>query len=317
MKLIAHSLFTGLCAIILLSGGALSSTNRYLSRRQDESIPTTRSTSAALSASPSSTAVSESRASLESTPSLALSKAEPSTTTTEASETVATLENAPSASGQPYNSSTDLEESEQLPIQPKITPAVGIAGALLMLTGLVYTLLGIQKKWIYVSFSVGYLFSLAVTVLIVYVMDPPVRDAIQGAYLVAAIVTGVFFGGIACIFSDITQGLGCLLGGYSLSMWLLTLRSGGLIQSVAGKAILIGVFSLVAFSFSFSSYTRSYALVVSMSFSGATVIMLGIDCFTRAGLKEFWLYLWDLSPKSFPINTTNYPLTRGIKAEVA
>lgn len=59
-------------------------------------------------------------------------------------------------------------------------------------------------------------------VLIVYVMNPPVKDAIQGAYVLAATVTGLFFGAVAVIFPEVTEKLGCLLGGFCLSMWCKT-----------------------------------------------------------------------------------------------
>ncbi|KAJ4302883.1 hypothetical protein N0V90_001774 [Kalmusia sp. IMI 367209] len=45
--------------------------------------------------------------------------------------------------------------------------------------------------------------------------------------------------------------------------------------------------------------------------------MLGVDCFSRAGWKEFWLYLWNLNSDVFPLNTNTYPLTKGIKVELA
>ncbi|KAL9118950.1 MAG: hypothetical protein Q9187_004495, partial [Circinaria calcarea] len=129
-------------------------------------------------------------------------------------------------------------------------------------------------------------------VLIIYVCNPPISDAVQGAYFAAAFFPGLFLGAGALVFRDITEGLGCLLGGFCLSMWLLVLKSGGIITSTAGKSIFIGVFCLASFAFSFSHYTRSYGIIGSTSFAGATAIVLGIDCFSRAGLKEFWLYIW-------------------------
>ena len=168
----------------------------------------------------------------------------------------------------------------------------------MMLTGVVYTLVGIKTKWLHIFFSTAYLASLAVTVLIVYVMHPPVSNAVQGAYFVAAFVTGLIFGGGAVIFADVTEGLGCLLGGFCLAMWFLILTPGGLIKSTAGKAIFIACFTLGAFGFYISHWTRAYGLIASTSFAGATVIALGIDCFSRAGLKEFWLYIWSTYPQS-------------------
>lgn len=127
-------------------------------------------------------------------------------------------------------------------------------------------------------------------------MHPPISNAIQGAYLVAAFLTGIAFGGGSLVFSDVTEGLGCLFGGFCLSMWFLVLKPGGLLSSTTGKAIFIACCTLGAFGFYISHVTRPYGLIVSISFGGASVIVLGIDCFSRAGLKEFWLYIWGKHP---------------------
>jgi hypothetical protein len=148
-------------------------------------------------------------------------------------------------------------------------------------------------------------------------MNPPVSNGIQGAFFVAAFVTGVIFGVLSLVFADITEGFGCLLGGFCLSMWFMSLKSGGLIGSSTGRAIFIGCMSAGGYSLSFSHYTRNYGLIASISFSGATAAILGIDCLARSGWKEFWLYLWSLNDDIFPLNTNTYPLTKNIKAELA
>lgn len=173
------------------------------------------------------------------------------------------------------------------------------------------------RSRIYVFGSAAYLTALAVTVLIVYLMNPPVSDGVQGAFFVAAFVTGVIFGALSLVFADLTEGFGCLLGGFCLSMWFLSLKSGGLISSTTGRAIFIGCMSAGGFSLSFSHYTRTYGLIGSIAFSGATAVMLGIDCLACAGWKEFWLYLWSLNDNIFPLNTSTYPVTKNIKAELA
>lgn len=163
--------------------------------------------------------------------------------------------------------------------------------------------------------STAYLTSLATLVLIIYVINPPVKDAIQGAYFVGIFMCGIIFGGGALIFQDITEGLGCLLGGFALSMWFLTLKSGGLVTSTAGKAIFIAAFCITSWSLSFSHYTRTLDLIGSTSFAGSTALVLGIDCFSRAGLKEFWIYIWHLNGNIFPLDTSTYPITKGICVE--
>lgn len=123
-------------------------------------------------------------------------------------------------------------------------------------------------------------------------MDPPVSNAVQGAFFVAACVGGIIAGGVATLFKDVTEGLGCLLGGFCFSMWLMTLRSGGLIHSRPGTVVFVIVLSALCFALFFVRRIKNYALITGISFSGATAVMLGIDCFTRAGLKEFWIYIW-------------------------
>lgn len=142
-------------------------------------------------------------------------------------------------------------------------------------------------------------------------------NAIQGAYLVAVVMTGVLFGAGALIFKELTEGLGCLLGGFCLAMWFLVLKSGGTITGTGGKVIFIIVFAVVAWGLSFHRITRPYGLIGSTSFSGATAVVLGIDCFSQAGLKEFWVYIWSLNDNIFPLNTDTYPITRGIRVEIA
>ena len=110
--------------------------------------------------------------------------------------------------------------------------------------------------------------------------------------MVAAVLTGLIFGALSLIFKEVTEGLGCLLGGFCLSMWFLVLRPGGLIASQTGRAIMIGLFSAVGCSLAFSQYTRNYGLIFGSAFAGATITIIGIDCFSRAGLKEFWIYIW-------------------------
>ncbi|KAL2794983.1 hypothetical protein BJX66DRAFT_178718 [Aspergillus keveii] len=244
----------------------------------------------------------------------------------------ATSGNSTSASASPstvplLNTSTDEIEEEEgrqnatlpgtLPIQPKVTPALGVGGFILLITGAVLALIGVRNLWVQVFLSSAFLTSLGVTVLIVYVMSPPVRSAIQGAYLVAIFFTGLTFGALAIVFKELAEGLGCLLGGFCTSMWLLSTKSGGLLTATDAKTGFIGAISVGFYAISFSHYTRPYGLIVSTSIAGGTAVSLGIDCYSKAGLKEFWLYLWALNDDIFPLGTDTYPVTRYIKVELA
>jgi hypothetical protein len=180
----------------------------------------------------------------------------------------------------------------------------------------VYTFVGIRNKWLQIFFSAAYLASLAVAVLIIYVMEPPVSNGLQGAYVVAITLTGLILGGAALLLMEMTEGLGCLLGGFCFAMWLLVLQPGGLLTSTAPVVVFIVCFTLAGWATSFSRYTRPYGLICLTSFGGATVVVLGIDCFSKSGLKEFWAYIWNLNQNLFPLGATTYPLTKGMKVEI-
>ncbi|KOS36783.1 hypothetical protein ACN38_g12454 [Penicillium nordicum] len=242
------------------------------------------------------------------------------TTTTSAASatsTVPSLDGTTPSSQQQTADSTKPTYSGGLPIKPVITPAWGVGGFILIALGAILAFIGVRQQWVQILLSTGFLSALGVTVLIIYVMSPPVSNAVQGGYLVAVFFTGAVFGGLSLVFREICEGLGCLLGGFCLSMWFLALKSGGLLTESGPKAGMIIAFAVGFYSLSFSHYTRSYGLIGCTSFAGATALVLGIDCYSRAGLKEFWLYIWGLNNNVFPLRTDTYPVTRGIRVELA
>ncbi|KAG5952302.1 hypothetical protein E4U53_001194 [Claviceps sorghi] len=205
----------------------------------------------------------------------------------------------------------------QLPLAPQLTPGWGVAGVIMLVTGVVYTLVGIKNRWIHTFFSTAYMTALGVAVLIVYVINIPVGSALQGGYVVAVIMSGCAVGGAAMFFKELTEGFGCALGGFCISMWLLCLVPGGLLHTLTSKTIFIASFTLVGFALYFSIWTRDSALIVLIAFGGSTVTVLGIDCFSRAGLKEFWAYVWAINDNLFPLGADTYPVTKGIRVETA
>ncbi|KAG5747490.1 hypothetical protein H9Q70_009828 [Fusarium xylarioides] len=243
-----------------------------------------------------------------------------------ATETEKTQSSGPSSTSTDGSLESGLDDSSyynatipagQLPIEPRLTPGWGVAGTILLITGLAYGLVGIKNRMIHTFFSTAFAASLGVAVLIVYVMKSEVSDALQGGYVVAAVISGCVLGGASMFFREITEGLGCALGGFCISMWLLCLVPGGLLGPVVAKAIFIACFTLGGFAFYFSHYTRDWALILMIAFSGATITVLGIDCFSRAGLKEFWAWVWELNDDLFPLGANTYPVTKGIRVETA
>ncbi|POR37955.1 Uncharacterized protein TPAR_01837 [Tolypocladium paradoxum] len=207
--------------------------------------------------------------------------------------------------------------ADQLPIPPQLTGGWGVAGVIMLATGSVYAAVGIKNRWVHTFFSTAYITALGVTVLILYVMNIPVPNALQGVYVVTVVLSGCAVGAASMFFKEMTEGLGCALGGFCVSMWVLCLVPGGLLRPMVSKAIFVSCLMATAFGLCFSRWTRDWALLLMISFAGSTVTVLGIDCFSRAGLKEFWAYVWDVNGNLFPLGTDTYPVTKGIRIETA
>ncbi|KAB5570321.1 hypothetical protein GE09DRAFT_703676 [Coniochaeta sp. 2T2.1] len=309
-----------LCLFLCLD---LVAATRFVGVRRDESSSTvtpstlTKLPSLSTSADPSSITVDSDAGSNSTTikPSTSPTLTPSTSVSMTESPTPTAVESSPSDSGFFNNTITP----GSLPLTPTLTPAYGVGGAILIITGTGYGFVGIKSPWVHSFMAAAYLASLGTTILIVYVLTPPISDAVQGAYLVAVVVTGLILGGAALVFKEITECLGSLLGGFCLAMWLLTLAPGGLMHSggTGAKVGFILAFTLAAFATYFHPWTRHYGLMVCISFAGATATVLGIDCFSRAGLKEFWAYVWDLNDRLFPLGADTYPVTRGIKVEQA
>ncbi|KAJ6002076.1 hypothetical protein N7522_007303 [Penicillium canescens] len=280
------------------------------STSSEASTATQTDASTTASTSPTTTATGTGTATTTNTASTTASAAE-------ATSTVPSLDGATAASQQEAADSARPTYSGGLPIKPVITPAWGVGGFILLALGVILAFVGVRKQWVQIFLSTAFLTALGVTVLIVYVMSPSVSNAVQGGYVVAVFFTGAVFGGLSLVFKEICEGLGCLLGGFCLSMWFLALKSGGLLTENGPRTGMIIAFSVGFYCLSFSHYTRPYGLIGCSSFSGATALVLGIDCFSRAGLKEFWLYIWGLNQNIFPLKTNTYPVTRNIRVELA
>ncbi|KAJ9091209.1 hypothetical protein QFC19_009205 [Naganishia cerealis] len=97
----------------------------------------------------------------------------------------------------------------------------------------------------------------------------------------------------------------------------MALKSGGVTgNSIVGRWGLIGGLSVVVFVASLLPRSHHHILLVSTALVGATALTLGIDCFTRAGLKEF--YIWNLGFRDlFPkVEGHKYPLLTIMQVEL-
>lgn len=75
-------------------------------------------------------------------------------------------------------------------------------------------------------------------------------------------------------------------GGFSFGWFLLALKKGGLLTDVGPRWGLVGGFTVLALLAAMTPRLHEFVILGSSAWVGATAFTLGVDCFTRAGLKE-------------------------------
>lgn len=163
----------------------------------------------------------------------------------------------------------------------------------------------------------------------------------QGLHLLAATLPAIAVGLAAALLSplrDAAEPGAALLGGFAVAMWLLSLSPRGLVTAGPARVAFVALMSVAGLvtgcvSFGPASgraggktwrrilgcrWRRSWGLAGGSAFAGATAAVLGVDCLSAAGWKEMWVWLWGVNDGLFIVSgTSSYPLTRGIKVELA
>ncbi|POV94321.1 hypothetical protein PSHT_16290, partial [Puccinia striiformis] len=201
-----------------------------------------------------------------------------------------TITNANSTSSR--NSSSILNKDEAVPLDTKITVPFSILGALLIISGapMGSGVAGIDGR---VTSSPG--LHRRVTSHDTHPQiwghgpDHSPSNAIQGVFVLACFISAVGAGAVAVIFWKGTRFFGWW--GFLLSLFILSLKSNSLIAAAGLRWIVI----LAAFSIGFVLATiptlTIHVTLFATAAMGAAAVVLGIDCFTTGGLKEFWLYI--------------------------
>ncbi|KAF8912969.1 hypothetical protein CPB84DRAFT_1760037, partial [Gymnopilus junonius] len=153
-------------------------------------------------------------------------------------------------------------------------------------------------------FLIGfYTLSLVCIVLIIRfgilpAINPP-SQTLRGMFVLSSTVAGIAGGGVAIFFWKAARyGIGAW-GGFALALWIQCFHNGGVIRTIGFRWILYIGCGVVGFALCTIPKIHYHILLISTAFVGATSFMLGVDCFTTAGLKEF--YVWNLGfPSLFP-----------------
>ncbi|CAE6463388.1 unnamed protein product [Rhizoctonia solani] len=189
-------------------------------------------------------------------------------------------------------------------LDTRVDPTFGVLGALLILTGLPTAFWGHKNRWS--SFFLIGFYTLALTTIVLILkfgvldaINPPSKT-VRGMFLLASAVAGVMGGGLCIFFWKHTRYFIGAWGGFALALWIQCFREGGLVRQIAYRWIFYVGCAVVGFILCTIPKIHYNILLISTAVVGASATILGVDCYTTAGLKEF--YLWNLGfMRLFPV----------------
>ncbi|TIA87753.1 hypothetical protein E3P99_02987 [Wallemia hederae] len=258
--------------------------------------------SSATSTTPSSTSTPTSLSSttLIDNPSTTYTATVTSLTITSASSAIPTQSYVPIDDASNENSDNDdNSDLPEMPLTIKITPAFGVLGAILIVTAIPLAVLGSTSRWTGVCIPVSYGSMIALMCILLSTVVMPklhsnnperASEALEGEILVGCAILGIITAVASWWFQRYVAYAVCGFAGMALAWWIQCMRDGGTIHSMAGKWIFYIGLGTVAVVASFHPKIMPHLLRFSTSLIGSSAFLLGIDCFVKSGLKEFYVY---------------------------
>lgn len=220
------------------------------------------------------------------------------------------------------SASTSSPSASPTVLATKIDPAFGVLGTVLILTGLPSAFLGHKNRWTS-FFLIGFYtlslicFALIVKFGILRSVNPP-STTLRGMFVLSSFVAGIAGGGFSIFFWKTTKYFIGAWGGFAFGLWIQCFRDGGLIRPLGIRWLLFIACSVIGFVLCTIPKIHYQVLLVATALVGANVVMLGVDCFSTAGLKEF--YVWNIGYRNlFPKYTDHniqFPVSQGMQIEL-
>ncbi|KAF9907352.1 hypothetical protein EC991_011001 [Linnemannia zychae] len=152
----------------------------------------------------------------------------------------------------------------------------GIAGAILIILGLILCFFGVRFFRV-CMFLIGFYFFGNIT----YIGMANGGVNSQTLLLVISIVVGILGGLLLVCCSRLGVAVLGAMALYSLGLWILGWKSGGLIHSTTGRAILLGVLAVVGFILGF--IREKETVIIGSAILGAYSFVAGVDFFAHTG----------------------------------
>ncbi|KAI7825271.1 hypothetical protein BC939DRAFT_396084 [Gamsiella multidivaricata] len=160
-----------------------------------------------------------------------------------------------------------------------ITVQGGIMGAILIVFGLILCFFGVRFFRI-TMFLVGFYFFANIA----YVGMANGGVSSHTLLLVISIVVGIFGGLLMVCCSRLGVAILGALALYTLGLWILGWKSGGVITSGVGRGILLGVLAIVGFILGF--IREKEMVIIGSALLGAYSFVAGVDFFAHTGFIQ-------------------------------
>ncbi|KAG6334494.1 hypothetical protein ID866_4589, partial [Astraeus odoratus] len=222
----------------------------------------------------------------------------------------------------PTPTATSTPTQTPIALDTRITPAFGVLGAILILTGLPSAFWGHKNRWTSFFLIGFYTLSLVCFVLIAKfgilpAVNPP-SNTLQGMFVLACAISGFMGGALSIFFWKATKYFIGAWGGLAFGLWVQCFKNGGVITPVGTRWILYISCGVAGFVLCTIPKIHWHILLLATAFVGSSAFILGVDCYTTAGLKEF--YVWnlgftDLFPKYID-NNIAFPVSQTMQIEL-
>ncbi|KAF8585556.1 hypothetical protein K439DRAFT_1039036 [Ramaria rubella] len=205
-------------------------------------------------------------------------------------------------------------------LDTRVDPGFGVLGAILVLTGLPSAFLGHKNRWSSFFLTGFYTLALVCLALIlkfgVLVAVHPPNQTLRGLFVLACGVAGIAGGGVSIFFWQQAKYFIGAWGGFSVGLWVQCFRNGGLIRPIGFRWILYIGCGAVGFVLCTIPKLHYHVLIAGTAITGASAFMLGVDCFTTAGLKEFYVYNLGFTALFPKFSGMHFPVSQTMEIEI-
>lgn len=164
-----------------------------------------------------------------------------------------------------------------------ITWDMRVFGVLFLAIGFLLTFSGKRFFKVFLGCSGFLAFAiLAVTLLSLFESNIYVFESPKWIYISFAGISGLL-GAALCVFLWEIGILACAgFGGYSLAIWIMSMKAGGAIESFIGRGAFVAAVTVIAIIFAW--FFDNIAIIIASALAGALSIVVGFDCFVNWGL---------------------------------